>query len=292
MEQALLDSSKYKIHSLSVDSRFADQYNCGTADFTIRLSAPCKNIQRVAISSVELPQVEYLFSSAHGNLHYTITVGATTYGVDINPGNYCAADLVAELQASIRAATGDPTYTVTYSTITGLVTIANPTTAFSFSGVSDNTTIAARPSYWGLGYYLGFRSKDALPSSLVGGVQKLTSATIIDTQPTPYYLLQVYYPELMEAITHRVEKGGAVPAFAKLVLRDNFYTLQFVNNGDLMRKELTALAPVNISLMRFRLVDPYGCTVDMRDVHWSLTVELYEVVNSRTYSHLGMTYER
>jgi hypothetical protein len=97
---------------------------------------------------------------------------------------------------------------------------------------------------------------------------------------------------MVENITHCVAAGGSVPAFAKLVLRNNFYTLQFVDNGDYMRKEFTYLAPSNIASLRVRLLDPWGAPVDMRDMDWSLTFELYEVVNSRTAGRLNTTYMR
>ena len=50
MEQAILNPAKYIITDLSIDTRFADQYNNGTADFTIRLPDTYKNIMRLRLS--------------------------------------------------------------------------------------------------------------------------------------------------------------------------------------------------------------------------------------------------
>jgi hypothetical protein len=290
MEQALLDSSKYRIHSVSVDSRFADQYNKGTADFTLRLPVPIKNIQRIALSSVEIPLVEQLFSTTNGNLNFTLELGGTELPpISISAGNYTDTQLVSELEDALQAE--DAAFTCSLSPTTGLLTITHPTTDFTLTMVSDNLEIADRPTHWGLGYYLGFRTKSTI-SSTGSGPYTLTATTVLLIQPTPYYLLQLWCPDQVQTITHCSTERSSIAAFAKLVLKNNVYAIQFNSNADFMRKEYTFLSPVNVSQLRVRLVDPYGCTVDMRSMDWSYTVELYEIVNSRTYAHMGLTYER
>jgi hypothetical protein len=289
MEQALLDSSKYKISTVSVDSRFADNVFCGAADFSIRLPTPLRNVQRVAIASAEVPLVEYLFSAAHGNLNFTIKRGVDAAVTSSLPaGNYTGADLIAALEDALNAATTGG-FVVTHSAVTGLLTIENPAVpSFEFTSVSSNADIAARRTHWGLGYYLGFRTK----STLVAGPSGLTGTAPLMIQPTPYYLIQVGIPEPMDSLLHLTGCSSSVAAMAKLVLRNNVYVLQFVDNSDRIRKEFTFLSPVNVSQLRVKLVDPYGTLVDLRDMDWSLTFELYEVVNSRTYNHLGQGFER
>jgi hypothetical protein len=291
MEQSLLDSSKYKIHSLSVDSRFADQYNKGTGDFVIRLPTAVKNVQRIALSSVEIPLVEYLFSSNHGNINFTVKVGAGPITqLTIAAGNYRDDQLAAEMATVLQAFNAG--FLCSRSTTTGLVTITHATSAFQMTLVSDNSEIAERPTHWGLGYYLGFRSKATLSSTAGPAPYTLTGSTVILVQPTPYYLLQMECPDPVQSITHCTTMRTSIPAFAKLALHDNVYSIQFNNNSDYMRKEYTFLAPVNVTQLHVRLLDPYGSLVDMRAMDWSFTVELYEVVNSRTYAHLSSTFER
>jgi hypothetical protein len=290
MEQALLDSSKYRIHSVSVDSRFADQLNKGTADFTIRFPTSVRNIQRIALSSAEIPLVEQLFSAAHGNLNLTVKVGAApAVTTAIAAGNYTDTQLASELESVLQAVSAP--FTCSVSPTTGLLTITHATTSFELTVTSDKPDIADRPTHWGLGYYLGFRTNGTL-SSTGPAPHTLTATTILLIQPTPYYLLQLWCPDQVQNITHCTTGRTSIAAFAKLVLQNNVYAIQFNSNADFMRKEYTFLAPVNVSQLRVNLVDPYGCTVDMRSMDWSFTVELYEVVNSRTYAHMGLTYER
>lgn len=308
MEQTLLDSSKYRIYSLSVDSRFAATKYKGTADFLTRLPATYRNIMRVALSSVELPLVEYLFSpvnscgAGHGNVNFAVDLSGDIQALEIPEGNYDSATLPAALEAVLHAV--DPSgawadFVVSVDPATALLTITHPTHPFRFNGNSSNGIIAARPSYWGIGYYLGLRTEMSPADGYITasgpdatGAYSITGTAPVLLVPTPYYLLQLETPDMVENLTHCLAGGASVPAFAKLVLRDQYYTIQFVDNGDYMRKEYTYLAPSNIASLRVRLLDPWGAPVDMREMDWSLTFELYEVVNSRTAGRLHETYAR
>jgi hypothetical protein len=89
-------------------------------------------------------------------------------------------------------------------------------------------------------------------------------------------------PDQVQTLSHRTEDGSSVPAFAKIVLRNDWYHLQFDDGGNLMRKEYTYATPVNVAYIRARLLDAYGRTVDLMDMDWSFTLELYEVTGQRT----------
>ncbi len=289
-----MDSSKYKIYSMSIDSRFADQYNNGdTSDYTIRMPSTYRNIARVALSSVELPLVEFLFSDCHGNLTMQVdSSGAGYKTVSIYPGNYSSCDLVTVLTESLQQEV-DPSFNVMILRTTGTLCITSPR-PFTLDPTSSNTQIAARLNYWGLGYYLGFRRKGPLVAiqDTETGLFTLCGSAVVMLQPTPYYLLQLWTPDFLENVTHRVAGVASVPAFAKLVFEEGFYRLQTINNGDYMRKEFTFLSPTNVTQLRLKLLDPFGNPVDLRGMDWSATVELYEVVNARTYNTLSMTYGR
>lgn len=304
MDQELLDASRFRIYSMSLDSRFADTYfgpngrcvegscatgtNNGTADFLIRLPSTLKNIMRVSLASVELPEVEYLFSCKNGNLNLTLTVGATSVSLAITPGNYRQNEMAAELAAVLTGA-GLGAFSVAVDTVTGLVNIQkNDGAAFTIAWQSNVQRIANRRTDWGLGYYLGFRSRTV--SSSASGLMKGTA--ILRLQPEAYYLLQLMIPDQVEAITHRLEGGSSIPAFGKLILRDDWYHLQFDDNSNLLRKEYTFLTPVNVASVRVRLVDAYGEVVDLADLNWSLTLEFYEVTNSRANHVISKSYAR
>jgi hypothetical protein len=222
----------------------------------------------------------------------SVDISGTGYRpVEIYPGNYTPCDLISVLLESFQS--WDPSFNLVILKTTGTVCLTSPN-PFTLNPVSSCARIAARPNYWGLGYYLGFRQKGPLVATFDSelGLYTLCGTALVLTQPAPYYLLQLWAPDLLENVTHRVSAGASVPAFAKLVLRDGFYSIQFVDNGDYMRKEFTFLSPTNVSHLRLKLLDPFGEPVDLRGMDWSATFELYEVVNSRTYTAMMTTYSR
>jgi len=304
MDQELLDASRYQIYSVSLDTRFADQYyppsvtysqdNCttdtGTADVMWRMPHTLRNIMRISLSSVELPEVEYLFSAKNGNLNFSVSVGGgPTQNLMIEAGNYRSTEMVVELQTVLQGAFGTD-FTVGLDLVSGKITISHATQPFQIWWVSNDPTIAAQRRDWGLGYNLGFREK--VISSVGAGPYTMTATSILRVQPAAYYLLQLLIPEPVEAITHRLANGTSIPVFAKLVLRENWYHLQFDDNGNLLRKEYTFLTPVNVASVRMRLLDPYGRLVRIFDMDWSATLEFYEVKNSRTYHAIQQSYGR
>jgi hypothetical protein len=307
MDQQLLDASQFRITSLSLDTRFATTYYppagiykpeeiCDemktTTDVMWRLNAPIRNVMRIALSSVELPEVEYLFSEKHGNLNFAVTLGGgAPVSLTIDAGNYTAVELAAALQDVLVAEFGVG-FTVSVSTITGKLTIAHPTLPFTFYGASLNGTIAARPKEWGLGYNLGMRQRVVTATAATVGGYEIVPIAIVRIQPSPYYLLQLLIPEQVEATTHQLLGGGSVPAFAKLVLRENWYYLQFDDGSNMLRKEFTFLTPVNVSTIRMRLLDAYGVPVQIFDLDWSATLEIYEVTNAKQFNAIGKTYTR
>jgi hypothetical protein len=265
MDQDLTAPSRYRFTEYSIDTRFADQVYDGTGDFMIRMPSTLRNVIRIALTSVEIPQVEYTFSVRRGNLRVTDSLS-------IPAGNYTAEGLAAVIGSSC-----------TYDASANRFTLATGT----YNLLSPNPTIAARNKDWGLGFNLGF-SKSQLTSLLSGPV---TAANSPSLGPATYYLLQLQCPDMMENTVHRVSGGGTVPAFAKLVLRSSgFYQVQFDDGANLVRKENTFAQPTSIASLRVRLVDAYGCTVDMGETDWSMTFEVMEVVSSGLYGELNRAY--
>jgi hypothetical protein len=312
MDQELLDASRYQITSMSLDTRFADQFfppsviysqdnclpNTGTADVMWRMPHKYRNIMRIGLSSVELPEVEYLFSAKNGNINFSVSLdGTAPVPLTIEAGNYRSTDMAEELQGVLRDAFGSPPTATTYfsvgvNTISGKIIITHGSLPFTIWWASDQAAIASQRRDWGIGYNLGFREKIVSATPTGTGSYEMTAMAVLRVQPAAYYLLQLLIPEPVEAITHRLADGTSIPVFAKLVLRENWYHLQFDDNSNLLRKEYTFLSPVDISNVRMRLLDPYGRLVQINDLDWSATVELYEVKNSRTYHAIQQTYAR
>jgi hypothetical protein len=295
MEQNIVDSSKYKISLTSLDSRFAE-YKGGNNGSEWRMTPPqpLKNVMRIRMASVELPLVEQTFSNEKGNLAFYMKVGSSPNFTRLEliiPGNYSAAALTAAIESGLKEKISS-SYTCQMMANTGMVTITGPT-KFEIDFLSEIPAIADQPTNWGLGYYLGFRAPvQVAEQDPLTGFWYIRGTSIINVQPSPYYLLTLKCPETVDTVTHRLGGGNFISAFAKLLLKDNYYTIQFDDNSNLMRKEYTFLAPITIPFFHFSLLDPYGLPVNMLNTDWSVTIEVTEVVNSKTYGMISQTYSR
>lgn len=254
---------------LSIDSRFADQYFDGTGEFSIRLPSIMRNVSRIELTSVEIPQVAFVFSARCGNTSFFYDVSGVRFTGSIADGNYTPG----ELAAAVSSALDISGVSVTYNSITNRFTISNT------AGTPFVLTLAAsyvgRARYWGLGYWMGFREQ-----TLFVGSSPVVAVSSALTDPPAYALIQLQCPDMVESTLHRIDSGSYVQALAKVVLRDGAYQIQFDDGGNCVAKENVYPTPTAISQLRFRMVDAYGVTVDMGDTDWSLTLEVTEVVSS------------
>ena len=289
-----MEASKYQISIQSLDSRFSDLKNNVNSEFRIRLPMPIKNAIRVRLASVELPLVEHAFSAIKGNDTFAIRVANGIRFIQsgrLSPGNYTASGLVSAVQNMLQNI--HSSFTCVLDPISGFITIANPVIPFVIDFSSLVSDIANRPTHWGLGYYMGFR--DTVVTSLYNSTSSTYSVmtgSVINVQATPYYLLELKCPDKVVNVTHRISSETYVDAFAKLVLRDSYYQIQFDDGSNLMRKEYTFMAPVSIPFFQVSLLDPWGKLVNMLDADWSLTLEVTEVVSSKTYKQLALGFQK
>jgi len=315
MEQSLLAPSQFRLTSMSIDSRFADQYYHGTSDFMIRLPSTMRNVMRVALSSVELPENVYVFSAKAGNTCFDVSYNGTSYPLDISAGNYTGEELAAALDAkltgvnpnfhcSYNSITDRFTFTTTGDPYTVTLTCSTPPTG-PCDGPCPDGGITSRKRFWGLGYNMGFRitydkvdSRNQIiydatqyPFTVTSAVP-LTACQSPQITVPPYALLQLRCPDMMENTLHRTADGSFVQALAKLVLRSGAYQIQYDDGGNFLRKENTFQSPTSMTQFRISIVDAYGQLLEMGDTDWSMTFEIMEVVNSCQYNELNRAYGR
>lgn len=290
MEQNIINTSRFRIYSLSIDSRFADAtfHDSGSADFMIRLPSTLRNIMRIRLSSVELPIVEYVFTESHGNIQFRVDISGVQTPLVIPSGNYDSSGFCLAIQTALR--TVDASFSCVFNSTNGCLSILRTSGGGAFTLLlgSDDSIVASRKSFWGIGYNMGFRSQ-VVVADVSASVGTVFATSPVLTRPNPYVLLQLRCPEQLENITHRISGNSSIPAFAKLVLKGDSF-VSFDDNSNLVRKEYTFLAPTNISMLYIRLVDPFGDTVSMSGMQWSMTLEITEVVNSNVYAAIGQTY--
>lgn len=297
MDQTILPPSQFRLTMVSIDTRFADQYYNGTSDFMIRLPSTMRNVIRIALCSIELPEVAYVFSAKNGNTCFSIN-GTT---VTIPESSYQGASgLVTAINAAITAAsvTG---VTCAYDTAANrfyfintagnaIISLTSPSNSPCSATCAE--AVAQNNRYWGIGYNLGFRDKEITVPAATSSYATASASGAAATQPPQvtspaYYLLQVRCTDMMENTLHRTGQGSFVQALAKVVLRNGAYVVNYDDMGNMLRKENTFRSPTSITQLRVSLVDAYGRLVEMGDTDWSMTFEMMEVVSSCQYNELN-----
>lgn len=293
MEQQILDPAKYNIRLYSLDSRFANRREYNNGEFKISLPHTLKNIMRIRMASSEIPFIEYEFSLEKGNTTLAVKVGTSstfTQCVPIPDGNYTSSRLMTAIETTLKNVHSG--FTCTFNTTNGHATIQNSTVPFSIFLTSYDQETALRGSDWGLGYNLGFPKGIINATPAGGGAYAIEASRTLTLQTTQYYLLQLECPDAVENVIHPTKDKGYIGAFAKLILKDNAFTFNFDDNSNLLRKEYTFLAPISIPFFTCRLLDAWGDVVDMNNMDWSLTLEITEVVDSKTYSNISRTFAK
>lgn len=292
MEQDIVDASKYKISLINLDSRFAVQRDSRNGEFKIQLPKTLRNVMRIRMASAEIPLVAYTFSEYLGNTTFAVRLEEFGKFIKADPipdGNYTLSQFVAKVQESLRKI--HPGFTVRIDEFEGS-TIIESTVPFDIYLQSYKKDIASRPANWGIGYNMGFRDCGVFQGVFEDGKYILQSESVCSVKPNPYYLLQLECPESVQNVLHPVLDDGFVNAFAKVILKGTEYTFQFDDNSNLVRKEFTYLAPHSIPFFTCRLINEWGQKVNMLDADWSVTIEITEVVNSKTHQLLSNTYAR
>ena len=265
---------------VNVDTRFRDNAGITNAGFcTIRLPRTYKNITSMRLSSIELPNTWYDFSSTLENTNFTVSGVQCT----ISDGNYTSATLASAVTASVSAAAGIG-LGVTFNPVNGLCTISGTTTTTPFSlnfapTVTSTTCCVAReasirPFDTGLGSYLGFISNAYSNSS------SYTSENITNIWGNTYVLLNL---EKYEAIDHVSFNGTAIPAFAKIVVSAGKNNIIYDDGANTITNKVVFAEPENISVIKLKLTDCYGRPLNLYG-NFSFTLEMQEVVSSKLYS--------
>jgi hypothetical protein len=274
-----------KRHIINLDSQFRENPRGTTAgDFWIHLTATVRNVLRVRVASVELPNNYKFFTK--GRLYTTVTIIRDSSGFELTipDGNYTAGDMVDELTTQIgRHGTDLSGMTVAFSEITGKFTICAPF-AFTFDPV---TGAHVRPFNYGLGWYMGFSYglHTAVDVSAGPAVNYcLESDGCADFAGDNYLFLKI---NDFDCVTHTVNiypeglpaQENAITALAKLVIREPKNYMTFDDNTGQHTKEVVFNNPRDLLRFHVQLLDDYGDVVDMCTAQYSISLEVIEVLN-------------
>jgi len=286
-------------HIINVDSRFRDSPNVYAAsDYYFSLLSSVRNVLRVRITSVELPNNYFFFTTLRKNVTMRIryTVGGVEKVKDVTliDGNYTADgpdgdSMVAVLNAIFAAYLPDITLTVAFSIING---------SFTFSGsipFSIDTTWGAkdRPLDYGLGYYLGYtRGVHTSALNAVTGKHEIASDICAYFSGDNYLFLSLNdFSCVRQTVrtydtTYLPERSRPhdFTATAKLIMTQPKNYMVYDDYSGKHIKEVVFPSPVDLSRLRVRLLDAYGDPIDLCSSQYSFSLEVLEVKNMSLYN--------
>jgi len=266
-------------HIINIDSRFRDEGLYSASKFAFRLVAPVKNVLRVRITSIEMPNNYFLFSMKRRNITISIMFGTTTATIHIPPGNYDAYSMVTALN-DIFTNNALEWLSVSFNPINGTFTFIG-TKPFSLNTVCDIDESFNRPFDYGLGYHLGF-SRDIFPAKTTNGSYSVISNQCATFSGDPYVFLKI---NNFDCVRHTVQ-GNEFTALAKIVIKEPKNFMTYDDYAGQHAKEVTFPSPQDLSRFHIQVLDAYGNNLDMCGSNFSFSLEVMEVRNTSLYNTL------
>ena len=289
---------------LNVDSRFRSNPSDPVGNFQYRLEHTYKNVIRIRVASVEIPNTFYTFTTAHQNTTFTVETKDEA-GIDrsmtvsISDGNYTANELITEIQNKLNAGFRDTFgifIVISLNTNTAKITIKNtgvmplPYTSGAVPTVNANPTtftfLVSPPSIFnnslGLGYNLGYRNPTYNATIDTTGAlttYSIIAEAVVNVIGDTYLLLGI---NDLHTVEHRTTTNY-MQMLAKVVVREDKNMVIYDDFGSCITNEIIFPQPQNLSILNITLKDPYGGIVDLNGLDYSFTLEITEVQNTRLY---------
>lgn len=271
-------------HIINVDSRFRlNPERTSAADFVFVINPPVKNILRIRITSVEIPNNYPVFTALRKSvtlrvLYKDASGAGQAVLVTIPEGNYTGSDMVDALNAEFLTVSGGAIswITVAFDDITGRFTFIGTGRYFGLDMTYDTFD---RPFDYGLGFHLGFSRRLHVASGIGGGKYELVSDQCATFAGDPYVLLRV---NDFRCVRHPMT-DSTLTALAKIVLREPKNYMVYDDYASQHAKEVVFPSPQNLSRLTVQLVDPYGQPLEMCEAQISFSIEALEIRNSTLY---------
>jgi hypothetical protein len=307
----VINSNDLRKRLLNIDSRFRTNLSDLSTSFQYRCEHTYKNIIRVRLASIEIPNMFYTFSAAKANTSFIVSTrditGITrTVRITIPDGNYIITDLVNTIQAQFDTLLKAPYgifLTITFDIITTKITISHnglapyPVTLSTTvpSADADSITINFQPTTpkenlsrdrnygCGIGYHLGYRQRLfnlVTPTSFLPiKTYALVGTAVVDMAGDTYCFLEVNDYHAVEHNT--IEKY--FQCFAKIMVREDKGAVIYDDGSTTLSNEIIFPSPVDLTTLAVRLIDPWGDIINLNGLDLSFTLEITEVANTTLY---------
>jgi hypothetical protein len=299
----VINANDLRKRILNIDSRFRSNPADPVGDFQYRLEHTYKNIIRMQVTSVEIPNTFYTFTTTHQNTTFTVSTDGDggiprSLLVTLPNGNYTASELVTNIQNQFDAFANITGIflKISVNINTGRVSLTNLGIAPITSPPAIAPTLNANPTTFnflvippsiynqslGLGYSMGFRLPSYTPTVNTSGVldtYTIVGEAVIDVVGENYLLLGINDLHTVEQRTDT----NYFQVLAKVVVREDKNMVIYDDRSCCITNEIIFPQPLNLSVLHISLKDPYGGIIDLNGLNYSITIEITEVLNTRLY---------
>jgi hypothetical protein len=289
----LLRSNDVERHIINIDSRFRDNANLTTAsNFYFTLPNTIRNVLRIRLTSIEIPNNCYFFTEAKSNVTIRIfykDAAGNPFAVPlvIPDGNYNAQDIINALTAAKTQIPGLAWLNIQFDAINGhFIFYGNPPGGQKF-GVDTTYETLQLPFDYGLGYYLGFEQRLHMSVALTVGSAAIASGTQVVESDFPANFAGDSYILLAlndyNCVNHSFY-GNTIKAFAKIIVKDQKNYMSFDDYAGDHIKEIVFPGAQDLKRFRIQLLNAYGRLIDMTNTNFSMSLELLEIKNMNLHA--------
>ena len=289
-------------HLLTVNSKFRNDYNQLTTDFSVTLQNTYNNIVSMKLSSVEFINSYYSFSEYAGTNRLTIT----TYNYDLvtnaktnvnetlvefSEGNYNTTTIQTLLNGYFA---GHPTLNIVniqfiaskgkiYWKLNPAAPPPPPGTGHAFD--LDFSHPSGRDIFKNFGWLLGFRQEkytfleDYNQTGTVLQEIGYNPEAFINLNGTTYYLLEVtdYNKNTAEVVKYETSKQfnyNIRDILAKIPNLSSQAEIMFEDSSDRIFKTRKYFGPIRLNKLKFRLLDENGDVVNLNNGDITISLEI------------------
>jgi hypothetical protein len=268
------------VQTVILNSLFREDYKTtSSTDFFLVLPYQFKNVLSIRLSSIQLPNVLYCFSSAKMNnimfleecpVYSTNDIVPVKGTIVLPDGNYelCYLALVLEKCINEQLGLDPPRFQVIADTATQKITIKNETFPFIMSFLKD---VESNDFNSTMGWILGFRQKEYSMSCVYtteGAYNGVASDYI-------FFVLNDFNNSQSQNILAMYSKsyiGNNI--LAMIPLNTPSFHICFDSGKDFIEKKREYFGPVNLQRMKIELRNQYGELLDLNQMDFSFSLEV------------------
>ncbi len=257
---------------LNVSSIFRDKSLFpDSTNFEYKLPTKLKNIIYIRLTSVEIPNINYVIKASKNNNSFQINNidgDSSVNTITIKDGNYTSDTLINLLNESLESINGNA-FTVSIDPITGKLTIssdASRTFELNFTRTGDLT-------YQGLNYYFGYKNL------VYTGETSYVGDSIINLIGNHYFFIKLN--DFSNIIDYYVPN-----AFAKIITNTDKFNVQFEDYDSFISKDKLFRSPIDLDCIKVQLVDFRNNFLEFEQHEFSFTLELGYIYDRNLYNNI------